>query len=75
MSTPNKRDRRWFLTTKAADLKAKGLSYRKVCKIMGTSTHTLQNGIQELLSREGPGGGRIRGTGTSRKSVLPQHPE
>ena len=35
----------------------KGVSYRKVSKIMGTSTHTLQNGRQELLSEEGPGGG------------------
>lgn len=42
---------------------------------MGTSTHTLQNGRQELLSGEGPGDGRIRRTGAGRKSVLPQHPE
>ena len=75
MSTLNERDRRWFLATKAADLKAHGLSYRKVSKIMGTSTHTLQNGRQELLSGEGPGDGRIRRTGAGRKSVLPQHPE
>ena len=75
MSTLNERDRRWFLATKAADLKAQGFSYRKVSKIMGTSTHTLQNGRQELLSGEGPGDGRIRRTGAGRKSVLPQHPE
>lgn len=75
MSTLNERDRRWFLATKAADLKAQGLSYRKCSKIMGTSTHTLQNGRQELLSGEGPGDGRIRRTGAGRKSVLPQHPE
>ena len=75
MSTLNERDRRWFLATKAADLKTQGLSYRKVSKIMGTSTHTLQNGRQELLSGEGPGDGRIRRTGAGRKSVLPQHPE
>ena len=75
MSTPNERDRRWFLATKAADLKTQGLSYRKVSKIMGTSTHTLQNGRQDLLSGEGPGDGRIRRTGAGRKSVLPQHPE
>ena len=75
MSTLNERDRRWFLATKAADLKAHGFSYRKVSKIMGTSTHTLQNGRQELLSGEGPGDGRIRRTGAGRKSVLPQHPE
>ena len=75
MTTLNERDRRWFLATKAADLKAHGLSYRKVSKIMGTSTHTLQNGRQELLSGEGPGDGRIRRTGAGRKSVLPQHPE
>ena len=42
---------------------------------MGTSTHTLQNGRQELLSGEGPGDGRIRRTGAGRKSVLPRHPE
>ena len=47
MSTLNERDRRWFLATKAADLKTQGLSYRKVSKIMGTSTHTLQNGRQD----------------------------
>ena len=75
MSTLNERDRRWFLATKAADLKTQGFSYRKVSKIMGTSTHTLQNGRQELLSGEGPGDGRIRRTGAGRKSVLPQHPE
>lgn len=75
MSTLNERDRRWFLATKAADLKTQGLSYRKVSKIMGTSTHTLQNGRQDLLSGEGPGDGRIRRTGAGRKSVLPQHPE
>lgn len=75
MSTLNERDRRWFLATKAADLKAHGFSYRKVSKIMGTSTHTLQNGRQELLSGEGPGDGRIRRAGAGRKCVLPQHPE
>lgn len=75
MSTLNERDRRWFLATKAADLKTQGFSYRIVSKIMGTSTHTLQNGRQELLSGEGPGDGRIRRTGAGRKSVLPQHPE
>ena len=42
---------------------------------MGTSTHTLQNGRQELLSGEGPGEGRIRRPGGGRKRVLPQHPE
>lgn len=45
MSTLNERDRRWFLATKAADLKTQGLSYRKVSKTMGTSTHTLQNRV------------------------------
>lgn len=75
MSTLNERDRRWFLATKAADLKAQGFSYRKVSKIMGTSTHTLQNGIKELLTGDGPGEGRIRRAGSGRKSMLPQHPE
>lgn len=75
MSTLNERDRRWFLATKAVDLKAQGLSYRKVSKIMGTSTHTLQNGRRELLYGGGPGDGRIRRAGAGRKSVLPQHPE
>ena len=75
MSTLNERDRRWFLATKAADLKAQGFSYRKVSKIMGTSTYTLQNGRRELLHGEGPGDGRIRRVGAGRKSVLPQHPE
>ena len=75
MSTLNERDRRWFLATKAADLKTQGLSHRKVSKIMRTSTHTLLNGRRELLSGEGPGDGRIRRTGAGRKSVLPRHPE
>ena len=75
MSTLNERDRRWFLATKAADLKAQGFSYRKISKNMGTSTHTLQKGRQELLSGEGPGYGRIRKAGAGRKSVLPRHPE
>ena len=75
MSTLNERDRRWFLATKAADHKTRGFSYRKVSKRMGISTHTLQNGIRELLTGEGPGDGRIRRTGAGRKSVLPQHPE
>ena len=42
MSTLNERDKRWFLATKAANLKAQGFSYRKVGKRMGISTHTLQ---------------------------------
>lgn len=75
MSTLNERDRRWFLAMKAADLKAQGFSYRKVCKRMGISTHTLQNGIRELLTGEGPGEGRIRRAGAGRKSVLPRQPE
>ena len=75
ISRLNERDRRWFLASKAANLKAQGLSFRKVSKIMGTSTHTLHSGIQELLTGEGPGDGRIRRTGAGRKSVLPQHPE
>ena len=75
MSTLNERDKRWFMATKAADLKAQGFSYRKVSKMMGTSTHTLQHGRQELLSGEGPGEGRIRRVGAGRKSELPQHPE
>ena len=75
MSTLNERDKRWFLATKAADLKAHGFSYRKVSKRMGISTHTLQKGRRELLSGEGPGTGRIRRKGAGRKSVLPQHPE
>ena len=75
MSTLNERDKRWFLATKAANLKAQGFSYRKVSKRMGISTHTLQKGIRELLTEEGPGDGRIRRAGAGRKSVLPQHPE
>ena len=75
MSTLNERDRRWFLATKAADLKAQGFSYRKISKNMGTSTHTFQKGRQELLCGEGPGDGRIRKAGAGRRSTLPQHPE
>ena len=75
MSTLNERDRRWFLTTKAVGLKAQGFSYRKISKIMGTSTHTLQKGRQELNSGECPRDGRIRKAGAGRRSVLRQHPE
>ena len=75
MSTLNERDRRWFLATKAADLKAQGFSYRSISKMMGTSTHTLQKGIRELLCGEGPGDGRIRRAGAGRKRDLPRHPE
>ena len=39
MSALNERDRRWFLATKAADLKTQGFSYRKFSKIMGNK-HT-----------------------------------
>lgn len=60
MSKLNERDRRWFLATKVADLKAHGLSYRKVSRIIGTSILTLQHGKQELLSRDGPDDGSIR---------------
>ncbi len=70
MSTLNERDRRRFLATKAEDLKAQGFSYREVSKKMGTSTHTLRNGIKELLHGEGPGEGRVRRPGAGRKRVL-----
>ena len=75
MSTLNERDKRRFMATKAVDLKAQGLSYRKVSEKMGISTHTLRKGIRELLTGDGPGEGRIRRPGAGRKSVLPQHPE
>lgn len=75
MSGLNERDRRLFLATKAAELKLRGFSYRKISKIMETSTHTLQNGLRDLLHGGGPGEGRIRRPGAGRKSVLPQHPE
>lgn len=71
----NERDRLRFLASKAADLKAKGFSYREVSKIMRTSTHTIKIGIKELLYEEAPKGGRIRRSGAGRKRVLPQHPE
>ena len=75
MSGLNERDRRYYLATKAADLKSQGFSYRKVSKIMRTSTHTLKKGINELLCGDGPGTGRIRRTGAGRKRELPRHPE
>lgn len=75
MSRLNEKARRSFLTSKAADLKAKGFSYREVSKKMRTSTHTIKNGIKELLDEEAPKGGRIRRSGAGRKRVLPQHPE
>lgn len=75
MSRLNEKGRRSFLASKAADLKAKGFSYREVSKKMRTSTHTIKNGIKELLYDEAPKGGRIRRYGAGRKCVLPQHPE
>ena len=73
MSGLNERDRRRFLASKAADLKAKGFSYREVSKKMRTSTHTIKNGIKELLYEEAPKDGRIRRHGAGRKRVLPQN--
>ena len=75
MSKLNERDRRRFLATKAENLKAQGISYRKFSKKMGTSTHTLQNGRLELLSGTGVVDNRIRRKGGGRKRMLPQHPE
>lgn len=75
MSRLNEKDRRSFLASKAADLKAKGFSYCEVSKKMRTSTHTIKNGIKELLYEEAPKGGRIRRSGAVRKRVLQQHPE
>ena len=66
MSTLNERDRRWFLATKAADLKAQGFSYRKVSKIMGTSTHNTEDknsspelGLERAASAERVPAGRV----------------
>ena len=73
MSGLNERDRRRFLASKAADLKAKGFSYHEVSKKMRTSTHTIKNGIKELLYEEAPKDGRIRRPGAGRKRVLPQN--
>ena len=75
MSGLNERDRRWFLATRAASLKAQGFSYREVSKNMRTSTHTLQNGLRELNSEGNLYAGRIRREGAGRKSELPRHPE
>lgn len=42
---------------------------------MGISTHTLQNGLQELHSGHPFERKRIRREGGGRHAVLPQHPE
>lgn len=75
MSGLNERDRRQFLAAKAENLRSQGLSYRKFSKNMGISTHTLQNGLQELHSGHSLAKGRIRREGGGRHAVLPQHPE
>ena len=75
MSGLNERDRRLFLATRAESLKSQGLSYRKFSKNMGISTHTLQNGLQELHSGHTLAKGRIRREGGGRHALLPQHPE
>lgn len=75
MSGLNERDRRLFLATRAESLRSQGLSYRKFSKRMGISTHTLQNGLQELHSCHPVERKRIRREGGGRHAVLPQHPE
>lgn len=75
MSGLNERDRRLFLATRAESLRSQGLSYRKFSKRMGISTHTLQNGLQELHSEHPIERKRIRRQGGGRHAVLPQHPE
>lgn len=75
MSGLNERDRRLFLATRAESLRSQGLSYRKFSKRMGISTHTLQNGLQELHSDHPIERKRIRRQGGGRHAVLPQHPE
>lgn len=59
MSRLNERDRRRFLASKAADLNAKGFSYREVSKKIRTSTHTIKNGLRNFAIK------RIRKTGAS----------
>ena len=63
MSGLNERDRRLFLATRAESLRSQGLSYRKFSKRMGISTHTLQNGLQELHSGQPIERKRIRREG------------
>lgn len=75
MSGLNERDRRQFLATRAESLRSQGLSYRKFSKRMGISTHTFQNGLQELHSGHPVERKRIRREGGGRHAVLPQHPE
>lgn len=75
MSGLNERDRRLFLATRAESLRSQGLSYRKFSKRMRISTHTLQNGLQELHSDHPVERKRIRREGGGRHAVLPQHPE
>lgn len=75
MSGLNERDRRLFLATRAESLRSQGFSYRKFSKKMGISTHTLQNGLQELHSGHPVERKRIRREGGGRHAVLPRHPE
>ena len=75
MSGLNERDRRLFLATRAESLRSQGLSYRKFSKRMGISTHTLQNGLQELHSGHPFERKRIRREGGGRHAVLRKHPK
>lgn len=75
MASLNERDRRHFIATKAEQLKANGISYRKISKIMGISTHTIRKSIKELQSGPVLPSSRIRREGGGRKREVPQHPE
>ena len=75
MASLNERDRRHFIATKAEQLKANGVSYRKFSKIMGTSTNTIRKSIKELQSGPDLPSGRIRREGGGRKREVLKHPE
>ena len=75
MASLNERDRRHFIATKAEQLKANGVSYRKFSKIMGISTNTIRKSIKELQSGPDLPSGRIRREGGGRKREVLKHPE
>jgi len=75
MAGLNERDRRLFIGTKAEQLKANGVSYRKISNNMGISTHTIRKSFKELRFGTDLPEGRVRHEGGGRKRDVPRHPE
>ena len=75
ISTLNECERRLFKAMCTLHLRAQGISFATVSKIMGASSHILQRGIKGLQTETGPGKGRVRCRRGGRKALLAQHPE